>query len=1522
MSRMASIELIAEGQQDAYITGKPNVTYFDAIYLRHTPFIVETHEIPFDTTPRVNENAVSTLPYKGDVITDITLRSILPSLYTVPNDTYCYPVWPTDLPTPIRLYVLVNGALQLAMQAAATTAYWSTYNVGFWAGNFTGSGLAVSFNKTLDSFVFTSATYSTIYFIDETSASFWGFDVRNPDSRAGTAYGYSITGGSRTAQLNVTFSGWVPGFAPPIDANYYDGVGTRLVRSASLLIGGQHVSTITGDSIDLENDVSVPYENQMGLTALVGKNDTNYKINPRYCFTELKFGIDKIPICALGRHDVQVEVEFESQDKLVAALNPGTGIQDARSYEIGDLRTVFGTTVYSPQRARIYKDIIFWEEGNPDPSKRVFYDTTKSQSDPTAYRRVTKTSASWGTPAGNYSYTFSNDLQYIIRQPISNFFNNIDGRQQSTVKYWGNFGYGDTWTGPVPNGENGFFIHSIPCADARYLYIRCMVNYIQYSGYSIVMQSWSTTSLVFKFYGVTSVSSTVYNGFATFWRSRETTISSMTYNTQTVVGSDTNITYNIVTSSTSDPGKHYSPLLMRYDTFGDFNSAASYSFYSDYRSLKNGFLQDQFGITNGIYQATPYFDGRYVNTTFESGGERWFIRIDSVNFTSLSGWTFINMNSLSPIPKIAQGDNQLITDGVWTYSRYNAYDNPSGSVVLRFSASSDLSLNSSWQFFDISNLPINTIWQSRGFGYQPDLIPFAFDGRYLYWSIGSGITVFGVMYYDTTKPFNSASSWQWISKHKAITVQPEMGEALNLTPDAVDSTTFGKLASRIAVDASGNYYIINRVYSDASVPIYNQDGSVYTNLNPVGGGTSQQYLVKYGTDGLVKWILHFSNAANVCKMRFDSGGNMILALGAQRLDWIYARSTTTYWYPTALSYSQLGSLQGWCIKINTVAGTVTWGATVQANYVTAGALFYSGGATGFDVSLDSSDNSYFCGTAGHIYDGNTILWGTAGSSVVQKTYVRSSQSGFCVFISKLNSAGAYQWGIVLDSSLKDGAVGSGITVTSEPAVYVSGSYIGTLRMYNSTNALFSSLSPVNTRSGFVAKYTVNGGGTSLTRYPSTNNTLFIDCISSDGSGIYISGKEVVGSVYQGFLRKYSTAMAVQWTAIQVSSAPGLRVGVMHNRVDSDGNIFLMGAFTSKSITIYNASGSIHKVMNNTPESVQLTEYTDSFIIKYNSTGTVLWSIRIGGSRDDFPGGLALDSSNNLFGYIFYRSTSLIITNTFDTGVDAITTNENVGEVQGASYVLYFKMNSNGDLLWRRNMLISYDNRFRTSSGNDLLGLDIVLDTGFQFGLQGTRRYFFVTANWYSAGAGTADAVNILSFDPIIQNFTFSASVLVEYAYLGDRELEWFQKSRHNFLLEQKQVLATTLAPGKTVLPLQFVGPVTDLWVTARTAANMNTYTYSNVSSLALTLNGSELFNYDSMLFGLVEPFEVADSFPTRNMYIYHFSAPANFSRIREKLLTVEIPSTTGTVNVQVWAKTFNVLVVQNGLGGLMFNSYT
>jgi hypothetical protein len=1512
---MAIIELIAEGQQDAYITGKPSVTYFDAVYLRHTPFIVETHEIPFDTTPRLDDTAIATIPYKGDIISDITLRTIFPALYTTPPTVYCYPLWPADVTTPVRVYILTSGVLTLALQASsAVTAYWSTYNVGFWAGNFTGFALTVAYNASLNKFVFSSGSIGTIYFADELSASFWGFDIRNPDVRFGTAYGFNLSGGSRTAQLTVTLSGWVPGYAPPINANYYDGLGTRVIRSASLLIGGQRVSTITGDSIDLENDLEVPYENQMALTALVGKNDLNYKLAPRYCFTHVNFGMDNIPIGALDRHDVQVDFEFNKQSDLLPGLNTGTGIQDSNSYLVGDLRTVLGTTTYTPGRVYIYKDTVFWDEQTPDTSKRVFYDGTKLQTDPTAYTRVTRNGGrfdgSFSLVTGSYMYTISGDYQYLVRQTMSSFFNNTGVFQQSTVKYWGNFGYGDTWTGAIPNGEQGFFTHCVACADARYVYIRCQVNYIQASGRSIVMQTWSSTSLVFKFYGATSIGATEYNNFITFWRTRETTITSMTYASQVASGPDTLVTYTITSSVGTDPGKHFSPLIMRYDTFGDFNSASSYSFYSDLRSIWNGSYQGQYGITNSIYQAKPSFDGRYVNTSFENGGENYLIRIDGQNFLSAGGWTRVNLNLLSPPPTVTQNDSVLFSDGTWIYTRVSPYVSP---YIWRFSITGDLTLNSSWQSINWSSFPLYTIFQSIGFGYQPEFWPFAYDGRYIYYSLGGGIINFAVAYYDTTKPFTSLSSWQWISKHRATSLPPD--EWVYATAGGVEGPNQGKAASRIAVDASGNYYVMSHIYSDAVVPIYNQDGSLYANISPIAGYNQQQYMIKYGSDGLVKWITYFNNLVNINHIKFDASGNMRLAMSGGTFDWSYTGGT--YYYTTNPGPSNQNTYQAWCASINTTTGALQWATAVVVNFPASGPLLYQGGAMATDLALDSSGNAYFCGFAGHQYAAHNILWYTAGSTTIQKTISRGG-GGWSAFISKVNSSGAFQWGAYAPSS-SSAAFPSTITLDPSGNPIMCGAFQGgTLTAYTSADVSFGTASNPYTWGGFLIKYNATGGGTSVTAYAPTSNTLQIDSATTDTSGnIFISGKEAVGSTYRCFLRKYDSSFVVQWTAVQVSATAGSYAGVTQIRCDSAGNIVMVGAFQSSAITVQNADGSVFSVLTNTPENVALVDYRDVFIVKYNTSGVAQWTQRWGGERDDFPGGLDIDASNNIYLYVLYRSTNFTITNVNGTVIDRVLSTATVGESTGASNLLLAKLNSAGSLLWRNNMIVSYDTKFITSAGTEITGVDIATTNGFQYGLQGTRRYFFLQTDWFSPGAIGNN--NIMSFDPISTSFSFTASLLVEYAYLGEEELKWFKKSRHNFLLEQKQVLKTSLTTGKTALPLQFVGPVTDLWVTARTDANLNTYTYSNITSMALTLNTCEMFNYNGVMFNLLAPFEVADNFPTRNVFMYRFGAPTNFSRIRDKVLTVEMSQ---PVNIQVWARTFNVLVVQNGMGGLLFNSYT
>lgn len=1501
---MAIIELIAEGQQDVYITGKPSVTYFDAVYLRHTPFIVETHEVPFDTTPNLDDTAIATIPYKGDILSDITLRTIFPALYTAAQGVWCYPTLPSTFTTPIRVYILTNGILTTAIQCAALSFYWSTFNLAVWASNFTGYAIGVSYDSVNNKFVFSSSTITTFYFVDEASASFWGFDIRNPDVRFGLGYGYNISGGVRNAQLNMLLSGWIPGYSPPALGTYYDGVGTRVIRSATLLIGGQRISTITGDSIDLENDITVPYENQMALTALVGKNDLNYKLAPRYCFTRMNFGIDNIPIGALDRHDVQVEIEFEKQMSLLTDQNVDKNLVPTR-YTLGNMRGALGFNSYGARKPYIYNDIIFWNEGYPNPTQRVFYDSTKSSSDPTAYRRVTRTGAEWGLPAMGYSYSISNDGQYLIRQPINDFINNLDTRVQSSVKYWGNFGYGDAWMGSIPGGESGSC--QVQCTDGRYVYIRTTVNYIQASGRSIVMQSWATTSLVFKFYGATSIGATEYNNFATFWRTRESTISSMSYASQVTSGPDTLVTYNISTSSGSDPGLHYSGLLLRYDTLGNFNSASSYSFYSDYRSIWNGYYLGQYSMTNLIYQTWPTYDGY---GTIITSIDEWLILININNFTSGAGWTRINRNALgSPAPSFAgtDSDNVLYVDGVWIYVKYN------GTYLWRFNSQSNPALYSSWEYIPISSFPVKTIAQIVN-NNNLAVLPFANDSRYIYYMMGSSGSNFGLMAYDKTKPFNQISSWTWTSKHNSYVVFPEDWESSPGTASgalgANDSTGYGFATSRIAVDASGNYYVTARVYSEADVPIYNQDGSLYGVVNPVAGEGSNQIMIKYGSDGFIKWICNIVRDMTVTNMRFDASGNMRLTLKGW---FFYTLTGGSSFSPTGASNLQ-NIIRGYCGSLNTTTGVMTWAAAVTAEC----SEWTQGGSNSTGLAVDSSGNSYFCGTVGHNYQAHNINWYGAGSATPSKTISRPG-GGWTGFISKLDPNGAFLWGAYMDSTSVS-VWPSTITLDTTGNPIVCGAHTGSggvLTVYNSTNTSFGTSTNPYTWTGFLAKYTTTGGGTSVTTYAPTSNTLQIDCATTDSSGnIFITGKEAVGSTYQCFLRKYNSSFAVQWTALQVSSTAGEMAGVTKIRLDSAGNVIMMGAFRSPTITLYNESGSVFKTFSNTPDNSNFVNFKDTFIVKYTNAGVGVWALKWGGERDDFPGGVDVDSSNNIYLYMFYRSTNFVITNTSGGFVNSLILSEYVGESLGGSNILLAKVTSAGELVWKNNMRVSFDSRFVTSTGVDFVGLDIPIASGWS-PLKGSTYINFVQGDWYNdipSGGG------IMRFDTASLGFLFAnASLLVEYAYLGENELTWFKKSRHNFLLEQKQLFKTTLPVGKTALPLTFVGPVTDLWVTAKTDSNANTYTYSNITSMALTLNSAEMFNYNGILFNLVTPFEVADTFPTRNVYMYRFGAPANFSRVRDKVLTVEVDR---VVNVQVWARTFNVLVVQNGMGGLLFNSYT
>ena len=62
------MQLVAQGAQDNYITGNPQITYFKAIYRRHTNFVIESIENNFEGHIDLGKRVICPIPRKGDLL--------------------------------------------------------------------------------------------------------------------------------------------------------------------------------------------------------------------------------------------------------------------------------------------------------------------------------------------------------------------------------------------------------------------------------------------------------------------------------------------------------------------------------------------------------------------------------------------------------------------------------------------------------------------------------------------------------------------------------------------------------------------------------------------------------------------------------------------------------------------------------------------------------------------------------------------------------------------------------------------------------------------------------------------------------------------------------------------------------------------------------------------------------------------------------------------------------------------------------------------------------------------------------------------------------------------------------------------------------------------------------------------------------------------------------------------------------------------------------------------------------------
>lgn len=103
MSSGAVLQLAARGQQDLFIMGNPQITYFKSVFKRHTPFAMETTENFFDGIHKTGQKLQCKLERVGDMVHQIYLRFKLPSLQLIQGEDNLYTSWVNSIG-----YVLIN----------------------------------------------------------------------------------------------------------------------------------------------------------------------------------------------------------------------------------------------------------------------------------------------------------------------------------------------------------------------------------------------------------------------------------------------------------------------------------------------------------------------------------------------------------------------------------------------------------------------------------------------------------------------------------------------------------------------------------------------------------------------------------------------------------------------------------------------------------------------------------------------------------------------------------------------------------------------------------------------------------------------------------------------------------------------------------------------------------------------------------------------------------------------------------------------------------------------------------------------------------------------------------------------------------------------------------------------------------------------------------------------------------------------------------------------------------------------
>lgn len=424
--------------------------------------------------------------------------------------------------------------------------------------------------------------------------------------------------------------------------------------------------------------------------------------------------------------------------------------------------------------------------------------------------------------------------------------------------------------------------------------------------------------------------------------------------------------------------------VLRYDTYGSFNDAASWDAYDA-------------GMTGGISTkgfTGNVFDGKYIYFVpgYDSPNNGRVLRYDTTaSFTAAGSWSVYDAGTTDGLT--CKGYEGAIFDGKYIYFSPYKHTDPTGTHdnVLRYDTTSDFATEGSWDAYDAA-----TLMGTKSF------IGLVFDGRYIYFSPYSDNSSYHgkVMRYDTTGSFTASTSWTMYDAGNTGGLQTRGyasavydGRFIIFVP-YINGTAHGKV---LKYDTTGSFSDSN---SWSSYDAGNTDG--LQSRGYTGGMFDGQYAYFVPT-----WYEGFVSHGIVMRMKTYTAGlesTISNRLGQSRTFYINSsdnigigtitpdggklvvRSTTA---GTAISVrntvdtadvftvSTLGAIVGSSLNVST--GSVTAGAVTASTSISTPTIT----TTGSDISLSSKNltsvgsiGSGAITSTGNII-GNTLAVGTA-----------------------------------------------------------------------------------------------------------------------------------------------------------------------------------------------------------------------------------------------------------------------------------------------------------------------------------------------------------------------------------------------------------------------------------------------------------------------------------------------------------------------------------------------------------------